>query len=202
MNPMPGLNSPSQKPAGRGHWLLDIALAPWNYSLSMLADAAASVGMFIWAAFTLKPGVDLVLVTVCALLGYTLTEYAWHRWLFHGRSSPRLFLQGHGRHHANPQARLALPFFTSLPHAAVVWSLACMVIGPSRAAFFTGVWFLGYSAYGGIHHLVHTPSVTNAFITRLRVIHELHHARPRRNFGVTTQLWDRVFRTWSSPNPV
>jgi sterol desaturase/sphingolipid hydroxylase (fatty acid hydroxylase superfamily) len=183
----------------RRSWLLDVALAPWNYALSMLADAAASVGMFVWAAFTVNADIELVPIAACALLGYTLTEYAWHRWLFHGRTAPRAMLQGHGRHHVEPQARLALPFFTTLPHVVVVWGLAALAVGPGRAAFFTGVWFLGYSAYGAIHHLVHTPTVTNGLITRLRVIHEVHHARPRRNFGVTTQLWDRVFGTWSAP---
>ncbi len=176
-------------------------MAPWNYTLAMAADAMASVGMFVWAAFSLQPGLELIPVVVCALLGYTFTEYAWHRWLFHGRTAPRSLLQGHGRHHAEPQARLALPFFTTLPHLALVWGLAALASGPGRAALFAGVWFGGYTAYGGIHHLVHTPGVTNGYIVRLRAIHDMHHARPRRNFGVTTALWDRVLGTWSAPNP-
>ena len=196
---MPGPNSRSSKPAGRGSWFLAVSLAPWNYPLSIAADAAASLGMFTWAAFTVERGEALAPVAVCALLGYTLTEYSWHRWLFHWVGSPRVFLEGHGRHHAAPEARLALPFFTTVPHVLVVWGLAAAVIGPGLGAFFAGVWFLGYSAYGGLHHLTHTPAVRSRLVTRLRAMHDVHHARPNRNFGVTTPLWDRVFRTWSAP---
>jgi sterol desaturase/sphingolipid hydroxylase (fatty acid hydroxylase superfamily) len=187
------------KPVKRRPWLLAVALAPWNYPLSFVADATASLGMLAWSVVTLERPGALVPVAICALLGYTLAEYSWHRWLFHWARAPRVFREGHGRHHAAPEARLALPFFTAVPHALVVWGLSAAVIGSSLGAFFAGVWLLGYLAYGGLHHLVHTPAVQSRPVTRLRAVHDVHHARPSLNFGVTTPLWDWVFGTWSAP---
>jgi sterol desaturase/sphingolipid hydroxylase (fatty acid hydroxylase superfamily) len=124
----------------------------------------------------------------------------WHRFLFHWRHAPRAARQGHARHHQAPEEPLALPFFTALPHAIVVWGLAAESgLGTSLGAFFTGVYFLGYVAYSGLHQLVHTPSVQHPVVTWFRSVHDVHHARPTRNFGVTTPLWDVVFGTWAPP---
>jgi sterol desaturase/sphingolipid hydroxylase (fatty acid hydroxylase superfamily) len=172
----------------------------WNYTASIVADAAAALVMLTWSLVTLERPRALLPVAVAALLVYTFVEYVWHRFLFHWRHAPRAARQGHARHHQAPEEPLALPFFTALPHAIVVWGLAAESgRGTSLGAFFTGVYFLGYVAYSGLHQLVHTPSVQHPVVTWFRSVHDVHHARPTRNFGVTTPLWDVVFGTWAPP---
>ena len=196
---MPTTTPPSPRPPKNQSWLLSISLEPWNYALSFIADAVASFALLAWSAVTVDQPRALLPVAVCAMLGYTLMEYSWHRFLFHSPAGPRAAREGHGRHHANPEAHLALPFFTAVPHALVVWGLAAAVIGSSLGAFFAGIWLFGYFAYDILHHLVHTPSVRFAPITVLRAVHDVHHARPSRNYGVTSPLWDWVFGTWTAP---
>ncbi|MGE5242845.1 MAG: sterol desaturase family protein [Betaproteobacteria bacterium] len=188
------------KPSGAGSWLLAISLTRWNYMLSSLADATAAVVMLTWALVTLERPGALLPVAALALLVYTLIEYLWHRFLFHWRHAPRAARQGHARHHQAPEQPLALPFFTALPHVMVVWGLASVSgLGSSLGAFFTGVYFVGYVAYTGLHHLIHAEAIGHPAVAWLRSVHEVHHARPACNFGVTTPLWDIVFGTWLAP---
>jgi sterol desaturase/sphingolipid hydroxylase (fatty acid hydroxylase superfamily) len=191
--PLASVKSPAHQ-----SWLLAISLTQWNYVLSVVADAAVAVVMLKWSAVALdRPGV-LVPVGAAALLGYTLTEYSWHRFLFHWRGAPRSLREGHARHHRAPEGALALPFFTALPHGLVVWGLSASLIGSRLGAFFTGIWFLGYVAYSGVHQLVHSP-FRHPLLTWLREVHDVHHTRSDRNFGVTSPLWDWVFGTWCPP---
>jgi len=188
------------KPTRAGSWLLTISLTRWNHTLSIVADATAAVVMLAWSLVTLERPRALLPVAILALLVYTLVEYSWHRFLFHWRHAPRAALQGHARHHQAPEEPLALPFFTALPHVIVVWTLATESgLGSSLGAFFTGMYFLGYVAYATLHQMVHTESLQHPLLGWFRAIHEVHHVRPTRNFGVTTPLWDIVFRTWSPP---
>jgi len=50
----------------------------------------------------------------------------------------------------------------------------------------------GYIVYSAVHsHLHHGKKK----LVSLRKLHDQHHHRPDRNFGVTTLLWDRVLGT-------
>ena len=51
----------------------------------------------------------------------------------------------------------------------------------------------GYFGYITIHWLIHHSS--RQFIAPLKAHHDMHHRRARVNFGVSTRLWDVVFRT-------
>ena len=184
---------------GPGAWLLNLSLTRWNYVLSIAADAAVALGMLVWSlAATTRP-LLLLPVGTCALLGYTLTEYSWHRFLFHTQKVLPSLRKGHARHHGSPRAPLALPFVIAVPHALVVWGLATMVVGSSLGAFFTAVWFSGYVAYAWLHHLMHAERQWS-IILWLRENHEVHHRRQKRNFGVTSPLWDVVFGTYAAPS--
>jgi sterol desaturase/sphingolipid hydroxylase (fatty acid hydroxylase superfamily) len=187
------------KPLKRDSWLLKISLAPWNYPLSFVADATLALALLTFAAFTIDRPRAVAPVVVAALITYTLIEYVSHRFAFHGSAAPRVLREGHAKHHAAPEARLAMPFFAPLGPAIVVTGLASAVVGLSLGALFTGVAAVGYFAYDTLHHLVHTPAVRFPPVPWLRAVHNVHHERPRRNYGVTTPLWDFVLRTWTAP---
>jgi sterol desaturase/sphingolipid hydroxylase (fatty acid hydroxylase superfamily) len=196
---MPTAPSPPLKPVKRRSRLLSITLAPWNYPLSFVADATVALTLLTWSALTLERPRAVVPVVACALLSWTLIEYVSHRFVFHGSRAPRAFREGHGRHHGAPKARLALPFFTSPLVGLAITGAAAAAIGASLGALFTGVCAVGYVAYGGLHHLVHNSDSHRAPVAWLRAVHDVHHARPNRNFGVTSPLWDLILGTWTPP---
>jgi len=196
---MAGPTSLPAKPVEPRPWLLEMTRTPWNYVLSFVADASVTLVLLAWSLSAFEHPGAAAAVVLFALLVYTLYEYLTHRFVFHGPRAPRVFREGHASHHRAPEARVAMPFFTSILLAPFLLGLAMAALGPARGALFTGVCGLGYVMYGGVHHLLHTPAVRLAPVLRLRAVHEVHHARPGCNFGVTTPLWDFVFGTWSPP---
>jgi sterol desaturase/sphingolipid hydroxylase (fatty acid hydroxylase superfamily) len=196
---MSGTTPHAAKPANRESWLLRISSARWNYVLSFVTDAGIAVGFLAWAVLTIERPAAAVPVVAAALVFYSLLEYGFHRVLFHARLSPRVFRVGHAKHHASPRARLAMPFFVPLGPAVIVFALASAAVGSSLGALFTGISALGYFSYDSLHHLVHTPSVQWPPVPWLRAVHDVHHVRAGRNFGVTTPLWDIILGTWTAP---
>jgi dihydroceramide fatty acyl 2-hydroxylase len=157
-------------------WLgADRGLAAWELALLTLAG-----GVVIW----------------------TLTEYWLHRLIFHlepdndfGR---RMHFIIHGVHHDHPndKLRLVMPPAVSIPLAALFFFGFTLVFGtptayPLFAGFIGGYLFYDYTHYH-VHH--HTPRTKLG--KRLREQHMRHHFQDHRyGFGVSSPLWDVVFRT-------
>ena len=63
------------------------------------------------------------------------------------------------------------------------------------AALLTGAMTMGYVAYGLSHFIMHHRRFTTPWLRRWAAHHHIHHHHPDKNFGVTTKLWDVLFRT-------
>jgi dihydroceramide fatty acyl 2-hydroxylase len=142
-----------------------------------------------------------VLLVAAGLASWTLIEYLLHRFVFHHTPrSPRQMFLGylfHGAHHAFPEdrARWTVPLITSLPVTAVLASLSFFALGAAGGPFMAGI-LLGYLAYDLIHYTIHQGPMRSRIGTYLRRRHLAHHyAAPERNFGVSSPLWDLVFRS-------
>ncbi len=134
-----------------------------------------------------------VLIVLLGLLLFSLFEYAFHRWLFHG--SVEIFAQGHRSHHENPQGYDSLPFFFP---ALVLLALAGVLVALVPAAYallLTGVVTLSYVVYGVSHFTIHHHLFRHALARDWAAKHHIHHYHADTNFGVTTALWDIVFGT-------
>lgn len=111
---------------------------------------------------------------------WTFIEYAVHRGLHVTKS------RAHHHHHADPQdepGAIFWPFWLGLLFA--VW-LAPMGLCAGLVA--------GYSWFIYVHHACHFDAST--VMPELLSHHDKHHhAHPGANFGVSTRLWDRLFRT-------
>ena len=60
-------------------------------------------------------------------------------------------------------------------------------------------WALGYTAYDQFHWRAHHRDGASRYETWLRARHTAHHyGQPRKNYGVTSDVWDRVFGTRAS----
>lgn len=134
------------------------------------------------------------LLTVCAgLVIFSFIEYAAHRWLFHGRKGP--FVRGHARHHRNPTGYDALPFFLPPLFMLALAALFALALAPGYDLLLVGAVAAGYAVYGISHYVMHVHRFKSALLQRWVAFHDMHHRRPRTNFGVTTALWDVILGT-------
>jgi sterol desaturase/sphingolipid hydroxylase (fatty acid hydroxylase superfamily) len=140
---------------------------------------------------------------VAGVLTWTLTEYVLHRYVFHWtKDTPRgrrLHFLIHGVHHDYPsdKDRLVMPLGVSVPLSLFFYWLFVMVMFGVHLGepFFAG-FVVGYLAYDGTHYAIHHFRPQTRIGKWLRRHHMLHHhADHDGGFGVSSPLWDLVFRT-------
>lgn len=159
--------------------------------IALTLEHAAPVGVLpalLWGAF--------------GVLLWTLTEYAMHRFLFHFESvrpegKVAAFLV-HGHHHVTPleTARLAATPGQMASALVLLWGvLALAVPAAAHAPAFVGL-VVGYLAYEALHHHAHHGRPRWRLFQALQRHHLKHHYEsPNRRWGISTPLWDWVFRT-------
>jgi dihydroceramide fatty acyl 2-hydroxylase len=138
-------------------------------------------------------------VWVVGLLGglavWTVVEYFMHRYVLH-RMAP------HYQHHDEPEtlAYIFAPLWLSGVSAAVLWGLLALATGSwQRAALVEAGTVSGYLLYEWLHVRMHSQVAGGAVLRALRKHHFYHHfADDSRCYGVTTPIWDYVFRTKSA----
>jgi sterol desaturase/sphingolipid hydroxylase (fatty acid hydroxylase superfamily) len=143
---------------------------------------------------------------------WTLMEYWLHRTVFHwvpdASWGERFHFYLHGVHHKwfTDKYRLVMPPAASFAVAAIVLAilygtgaLLSGVVEPSWIyGSFAGI-AMGYMVYDCTHYYIHHFKPKTAIGIALRSHHNKHHHNPRYaelKFGVSTTLWDHVFRTY------
>lgn len=145
---------------------------------------------------------EIVLLALAGLFLWTLTEYWLHRKLFHWDPDHpighRLHFIIHGVHHDHPndRMRLVMPPGASIPLAALFFGVFWLVFGvPTAYPLFAG-FLLGYLGYDYTHYYLHHFVPKSQLGKKLREQHMRHHFQDHRyGFGVSTPIWDVVFRT-------
>jgi sterol desaturase/sphingolipid hydroxylase (fatty acid hydroxylase superfamily) len=146
----------------------------------------------------------VVLGLVVGYLGWTLTEYFGHRYLFHTVFAlpfglgPRFQFLIHGVHHIYPNdpLRLVMPPLLSAPIMLIALVCARVLFGatfawPALAGFITG-----YVIYDCVHYWTHHGQPKSEFARLVKRLHMLHHFRDaEKGFGVHAIWWDYVFGT-------
>jgi sterol desaturase/sphingolipid hydroxylase (fatty acid hydroxylase superfamily) len=143
-----------------------------------------------------------MVMTVCLAFGagalaWSFTEYALHGWLGHKGRERNTFSKEHMAHHRN------VTYFTPTGAKARVASVILVPIGialtlaaglPGLAGTLGAT--VGYLAYEIIHRRTHTHPPRGPYSRWARKHHLSHHFNcPNANYGVTSPLWDMVFRT-------
>lgn len=169
-----------------------------------------SVYFFIIAALTLPDGISIAILPLGFLLGlflWTFSEYTLHRFVFHFLAKnpvqERITFLFHGVHHAQPQdkTRLVMPPVVSIPLAVIFYGLfvlffsfllgAPLWVAPTFSGF-----ILGYLAYDLTHYATHHFPMRIGYLKFLKRYHMQHHYKtPNRRYGVTSPIWDSVFKT-------
>lgn len=161
-----------------------------------------SGGLLYWSIYKTPVAVEYtVMLFFAGLLTFSLVEYLTHRYLFHMGTYTELRKKMqyafHGVHHEYPKDkdRLAMPPIMSITIATGLLFLFHLIMGDFTFGFLPG-FLLGYAAYLFVHYIVHAyPPPKNMFKV-LWVNHGIHHYKdPERAFGVSSPLWDYVFRT-------
>ena len=182
--------------------------------------------MLYWSIrLGLGVGQIALLVGLGALI-WSLTEYVGHRFGFHAppdveddvrealaRLAPgeaalpaikgwrhTLYFIAHGVHHdfPNDSRRLVMPPGVSVPLAIMFFFLFRWVFGVTYGpAAFAGL-VLGYLVYDTVHYAVHHFRLHGRLTLFLKKHHFRHHYQnSTRDFGVSSPLWDLVFRSWN-----
>jgi len=135
------------------------------------------------------------------LFFFTFVEYIMHRYLYHipatSDKKKKISYTMHGVHHDYPKdkSRLAMPPVLSLIIVTVLFIIYRAVLGDYVFGFLAG-FLIGYAAYLAVHYSVHAFKVPNNFLKVLWQHHSIHHYRESdRAFGVSSPLWDHIFRT-------
>jgi sterol desaturase/sphingolipid hydroxylase (fatty acid hydroxylase superfamily) len=141
-------------------------------------------------------------VCICGTFAWTFAEYVLHRLVFHWTNDTtwgaRIHFLLHGVHHdfPNDKDRLVMPLPTSVPLAVIFYTLFTFAMGRAVAEPFFAGFVIGYLFYDGTHYYVHHFVPTTRWGKLLRRHHLTHHhADHDGGFGVSTPLWDVVFRT-------
>jgi sterol desaturase/sphingolipid hydroxylase (fatty acid hydroxylase superfamily) len=144
-----------------------------NRSIQFVWLAAALMGVILW----------------------TLVEYVLHRFVLH--RVPGL-ASLHAMHHARPGAYIGSPLWASLLTLSIAFLPLWRVGGFEIASGLSSGLSLGYVWYLLVHDAVHRwPLKKGSPLMKARSRHLLHHRRSDIdvNFGVSTNIWDIIFRT-------
>jgi sterol desaturase/sphingolipid hydroxylase (fatty acid hydroxylase superfamily) len=143
---------------------------------------------------------------VLGVLSWSFSEYCIHRWMGHDRRFAGNFFEAeHTAHHSkgnyfSPIWKKVASAFTVLliMVGPAIW-VAGLTLGTSYVLGFVG-FYLYYEWY---HHREHVSAGIGPVARYLRKHHFHHHFHnPRSNHGVTSPLWDIVFRTYEAPSTI
>lgn len=128
------------------------------------------------------------------ILVWSFLEYAIHRFMFH--RAP--FKKMHDEHHKHPKDLIGISSWITVSSFIGLFTVCAffMTIG-TGAALVAGM-ILGYLAYINVHDRFHQlPKDSHGKVMRyLYELHASHHRGGEFNFGVTSPLWDLIFRTY------
>lgn len=170
------------------------------------------IGFFLWRSARVNQGIGWWHVMISFAIGvlfWPLVEYLLHRFVFHfspknpsERMKRVLFLM-HGVHHTQPRekSRLVMPPVVSIPLAAIFYGLFLGLVGtllklPNYVDGIFAGFMLGYVTYDMTHYALHHFSFKGEYFVKLRRHHMAHHFKTHnQRFGVSTWIWDDIFRT-------
>jgi sterol desaturase/sphingolipid hydroxylase (fatty acid hydroxylase superfamily) len=145
---------------------------------------------------------SLFLTLLGGLFTWSFLEYAIHNWFGHLPKGKGTISKEHLAHHAD--TTYFVPWPKKLLLAAVVlsglWLVGSLMGTAWQANLYISCLVLGWLGYEWLHRRLHTHAPRTAFGRWARRNHFHHHfASPQRNHGVSSPLWDLVFRTYERP---
>jgi len=167
------------------------------------------VAFLLWRAIAVfgLGATELSLLAIAGIFIWTLSEYCLHRFLFHYPAKSKLgkwlvFLF-HGNHHHDPKdkTRLVMPPTGAVLIMAVLYFLFGLVIPAPYLEPFCAFFIVGYLIYDYIHYATHHFPMRSPAAKFLKHYHLKHHfAGEEGRYGVSSPLWDKIFKTSCESN--
>lgn len=184
-------------------------LSRTHIAVPLVIFAIYSGGLLYWSATNTSLSLGMsVLLFLLGTLTFTWVEYNVHRYLFHletyTKAREKLQYTLHGVHHEFPKdkSRLAMPPLLSITIATILLLIFRVVMGDYVFAFLPG-FLVGYSAYLGVHYMVHAYQPPKNFLKALWINHGIHHYKDGEIvFGVSSPLWDYIYGTMKEKKKV
>jgi 4-hydroxysphinganine ceramide fatty acyl 2-hydroxylase len=174
--------------------------SPLESTLSSLTIAAVCIwmGKELGAGFSFW---NIFFYFMAGLLFWTLAEYGLHRFVFHVsdehfKGGDRFSYIIHGIHHEYPNdaQRTLMPFAPKLLFSAFFFGLFLLILG-NAGAFFASGFTIGYYLYSIMHYAIHRFKAPQWLKPIWEHHHRHHHLNEDKAFGVSSTMWDRIFRT-------
>jgi dihydroceramide fatty acyl 2-hydroxylase len=170
------------------------------------------VVLYCWYVSLTTPDfgmLSFLMYFVIGVLVWTFAEYILHRFVFHYHPTTewgkRINFVTHGVHHdyPNDSMRLVMPPSLSIPLSLPFIAMFYFSLGGFTAEAFTAFsgMVVGYLTYDMMHYALHHSKWDNQYFNSLKHNHMYHHFKePDAGFGVSSILWDIVFRTGFEKN--
>lgn len=179
------------------------ALSKVHYSVPLFVYIPV-ISFFSWRGLSQES--TTATSALAAMLGgfliWTLTEYVLHRFVFHYHPSSewgkKIHFIFHGVHHDYPNdaLRLVMPPSVSIPLASGFYFLFKSTLPALYLDLFFAAFLTGYLCYDMFHYAFHHGTFNNPILKKLKQHHMQHHyADANRGYGVTSSLWDIIFRS-------
>lgn len=179
------------------------SLSKVHFTVPLYAYIPVIIACTYWALA--KTGLGVVSYLEMFLFGlfiWTLTEYILHRFVFHyvpkAPWALRLHFIFHGVHHDYPSdaKRLVMPLSASIPLATGFFFLFKYLLPVDHVFGFFAGFIVGYLFYDIGHYAIHHFNFKGGFWKKIKQHHMLHHYQdPSRGYGVSSPLWDKIFRS-------
>lgn len=169
--------------------------AAYRADFLLYGAAVALLSVLLVATGPSGHGAALAVMLLAGLLGWSLVEYGLHRFVLHGLPP---FRRWHEQHHQRPTALICTPTLLSGSLIALFVFLPVALLGDRwLACALTLGLLVGYLAYAVTHHAIHHWQGGGTWLMRRKRWHALHHQRQggAHCFGVTSAVWDHVFRS-------
>jgi len=162
------------------------------------------IAFCVYKAIELQLGIlNFVELFALGLFVWTLVEYIMHRFVFHYAPpdkpwAQRMHFVFHGVHHDYPSdaKRLVLPPSVSIPLALGFYFLFNAILPANDIYGFFPAFILGYLFYDISHYAIHHFNFKGSLWKKIKQHHMLHHYQdPEKGYGVSSPLWDKVFRS-------
>jgi sterol desaturase/sphingolipid hydroxylase (fatty acid hydroxylase superfamily) len=179
------------------------SLSKVHYSVPLIIYLPVAAYCSWQALGELQVGAKIFVVScVGGLLVWTLTEYILHRFIFHyepdsdwGRKLHFIF---HGVHHDYPNdaMRLVMPPSISIPLALFFFFVFKYTLPPEYLYGFFASFLVGYLFYDTTHYAIHHANFKSGFWKKMKTHHMTHHySDSTKGYGVSSKLWDKIFRS-------
>lgn len=143
--------------------------------------------------------------------GWTLIEYALHKYVFHikvypdsGAIKKTFQFAMHGQHHKNPfdPGRLVFPPVPCAILVIIIYSLLRTIIPKNPLFGILSGGLCGYITYDMMHYyLHHGHPKRGSFLWELRQHHNRHHFEDyTKGMGISNKFWDDVLKSDMGPS--